>query len=61
MAQTAEARIETHEQVCAIRYISIDHRIGRLEKLAYITVAGIITQLLGICGYLIHWVLTHLA
>lgn len=52
---TGDARISAHEQVCAVRYESIDSRIGRLETMAYIATGGIITQLLAAVA----WFLTH--
>lgn len=43
-----EARLNTHEQVCALRYEGICARLKRIEGLG-ITVAGfIITLLIGI-------------
>lgn len=40
-----EARLNTHEEVCAIRYESICARLKRLESLG-ITIAGTIILLL---------------
>lgn len=43
-----EARLNTHEEVCALRYEGICSRLKRLESVG-ITVAGaIITMLVGI-------------
>lgn len=43
-----EARLNTHEEVCALRYDSICARLKRLESLG-LTVAGtIIVMLIGI-------------
>lgn len=43
-----EARLNTHEEVCALRYASICARLKRLESLG-LTVAGtIIVMLIGI-------------
>ena len=41
----ANARIDTHEQVCAVRYSGIDARLKRLEGIL-IAVAGAIILLL---------------
>ena len=40
-----EARLNTHEEVCALRYDSICARLKRLESLG-ITIAGTIIMLL---------------
>ena len=40
-----EARLNTHEEVCALRYDSICARLKRLESLG-VTVAGTIIMLL---------------
>lgn len=43
-----EARLNTHEEVCALRYASICSRLKRLESLG-LTIAGtIIIMLVGI-------------
>lgn len=40
-----EARLDTHEEVCALRYASICARLKRLEGIG-LTVAGTIIMLL---------------
>jgi hypothetical protein len=40
-----EARLNTHEEVCALRYESISARLKRLESVG-LTVAGTIIMLL---------------
>lgn len=48
-----EARLDTHEEVCALRYESICARLKRLESIG-LTVAGtIIVMLIGILTKLI--------
>jgi hypothetical protein len=39
---STEARLSTHEEVCAIRYESINARLKRLEQI-----------LMGACGFII--------
>jgi hypothetical protein len=43
-----EARLSTHEEVCAIRYESINARLKRLEQILMGTCGFIIVVLLGI-------------
>jgi len=45
-----EARLSTHEAVCALRYEQINARLRRLEQI-----------LLGTAGFVIVFLLTHLA
>ncbi|CAB4140251.1 hypothetical protein UFOVP406_10 [uncultured Caudovirales phage] len=47
-----EARLNTHEEVCALRYDSICARLKRLENMG-VTVAGTIILLL--IGILLAW------
>jgi hypothetical protein len=50
MAQISEteARLNSHEEVCAIRYESINARLKRLEQILMGTAAFIIASLLTI-------------
>lgn len=41
-ARNALARIETHEEVCAVRYEGINARLRRLEGILLSAAAGII-------------------
>jgi hypothetical protein len=43
-----EARLSTHEEVCAFRYESINARLKRLEQILMGTCGVIIITLLGI-------------
>ncbi len=43
-----EAKLMTHEQVCAVRYEGINARLKRLEQILIGTAAFIIALLLGI-------------
>ena len=43
-----EARLSTHEEVCAFRYESINARLKRLEQILMGTAAFIIASLLAI-------------
>ena len=43
-----EAKLMTHEQVCAVRYEGIDARLKRLEQILIGTAAFIIALLLGL-------------
>jgi hypothetical protein len=43
-----EARLSTHEEVCALRYEQINARLKRLEQI-----------LLGTAGFVIVFLLTH--
>jgi hypothetical protein len=43
-----EARLSTHEEVCAIRYESINARLKRLEQILMGTAAFVIVTLLTI-------------
>ena len=43
-----EARLNTHEEICALRYDSICARLKRLEGLGLTAVGAIITLLIGI-------------
>jgi hypothetical protein len=43
-----EARLNSHEAVCAVRYAAIDARLKRLEQILIGTCATIIITLLGI-------------
>ena len=43
-----EARLNTHEQVCAFRYESICARMKRIEKVGMTSAGTIIVLLLGI-------------
>jgi hypothetical protein len=50
MAQISEteARLNSHEAVCAVRYAAIDARLKRLEQILIGTCGVIIVTLLGI-------------
>jgi hypothetical protein len=50
MAQISEteARLNSHEAVCAVRYAAIDARLKRLEQILIGTCGVIIITLLGI-------------
>jgi hypothetical protein len=50
MAQISEteARLNSHEAVCAVRYAAIDARLKRLEQILIGTCGIIILTLLGI-------------
>lgn len=43
-----EAKLMTHEQVCAVRYEGINARLKRLEQILIGTAAFIIALLLGL-------------
>ncbi len=47
-ATEIEAKLMTHEQVCAVRYEGIDARLKRLEQILIGTAAFIIALLLGL-------------
>ena len=47
-ANEVEAKLMTHEQVCAVRYEGINARLKRLEQILIGTAAFIIALLLGI-------------
>jgi hypothetical protein len=50
MAQISEteARLNSHEAVCAVRYAAIDARLKRLEQILMVACGAIIMTLLGI-------------
>jgi hypothetical protein len=48
MKNDVESRLSTHEEVCAIRYESINARLKRLEQI-----------LLGTAGFVIVYLLTN--
>jgi len=43
-----EARLDTHEQVCEIRYYSINARLKRIEHILIGSCAAIISMLLAL-------------
>ena len=47
-ANEIEAKLMTHEQVCAVRYDGINARLKRLEQILIGTAAFIIALLLGL-------------
>lgn len=47
-ANEVEAKLMTHEQVCAVRYEGINARLKRLEQILIGTAAFIIALLLGL-------------
>jgi hypothetical protein len=47
-ANEVEAKLMTHEQVCAVRYEGINARLKRLEQILIGSAAFIIALLLGI-------------
>ncbi len=47
-ANEIEAKLMTHEQVCAVRYEGINARLKRLEQILIGSAAFIIALLLGI-------------
>lgn len=47
-ANEVEARLMTHEEVCAVRYDGINARLKRLEQILIGSAAFIIALLLGI-------------
>jgi hypothetical protein len=47
-ANEIEAKLMTHEQVCAVRYEGINARLKRLEQILIGTAAFIIALLLGL-------------
>jgi hypothetical protein len=48
MTTEIEAKLMTHEQVCAVRYEGINARLKRLEQILIGTAAFIIALLLGL-------------
>jgi hypothetical protein len=48
MTTEIEAKLMTHEQVCAVRYEVINARLKRLEQILIGTAAFIIALLLGL-------------
>ena len=48
MTTEIEARLMTHEQVCAVRYEGINARLKRLEQILIGSAAFIIALLLGL-------------
>jgi hypothetical protein len=48
MTTEIEAKLMTHEQVCAVRYDGINARLKRLEQILIGTAAFIIALLLGL-------------
>ena len=48
MTTEIEAKLMTHEQVCAVRYEGINARLKRLEQILIGSAAFIIALLLGI-------------
>jgi predicted nucleic acid-binding Zn ribbon protein len=48
MVSEVEARLNTHEQVCAERYAGINARLKRLEKILLSSAGAIILILLGL-------------
>ena len=55
MVDDVEARLQTHEAVCAERYDSINARLKRLEGILIGAVGAIILALLGIVVQLNAW------
>jgi hypothetical protein len=47
-ADKVEARLMTHEEVCALRYDGINHRLARLEKILLAVTGGILFILINI-------------
>ena len=47
-ANEVEAKLMTHEQVCAVRYEGINARLKRLEQILIGSAAFIISLLLGL-------------
>lgn len=52
MSDIADIRISVHEAVCAERYKSIDSRIGRIEKMQYVAIGWVVTQMAAVIWYL---------
>ena len=48
--QDTDSRLNTHEEICALRYEQINARLKRLEQI-----------LLGTAGFVIVFLLTHFA
>lgn len=48
-----EAKLATHEAVCAERYNGIMQRVGRIEMILIGCAGALILQLFGIVGYLV--------
>jgi len=44
----ANARIDTHEMICAIRYAGINARLGRMEKIMITSTGGMILFMAGL-------------
>jgi hypothetical protein len=47
MVSTTEARLETHEQVCALRYEQINARLKRIEGIMLKTAGVMILSMAG--------------
>ena len=55
MVDDVEARLQTHEAVCAERYDSINARLKRLEGILIGAAGAIILALLGIVMQISSW------
>ena len=55
MVDDVEARLQTHEAVCAERYDSINARLKRLESILIGAAGAIILALLGIVMQISTW------
>lgn len=55
MKDDVEARLDTHEAVCAERYLGINARLKRLEGLFIAGVGAILTGLVAIVVQLNAW------
>jgi len=53
MIDQTEARLSTHEAVCAERYEGIQFRLGRMEKMFVGSAGAIIMLLIGILSQII--------
>lgn len=53
LIDNTEARLNTHEAVCALRYDSICARIKRIEQIL-IAVAGFIIPFLAVIAFKVH-------
>ena len=52
-----EARLNSHEAVCLLRYESINARLKRIEKILIASGFGLITTSFAMCGVLLTIVL----
>lgn len=55
MVDDVEARLTTHEAVCAERYAGINARLKRLESLLIGGIGGVLAALVGVVIQLNEW------